>query len=83
MNFSSITFLFYFLPLGVMLYFMLGSLPGLNADHKRAVKNCVLLFLSLLFYAWGEGIFLVLLLSSIVINHAFAIAIDKDSRKKT
>lgn len=60
MNFASVTFLFFFLPAVVALYFVLRG---------RTVRNAVLLVASLLFYAWGEGAGLALLLVSITINH--------------
>ena len=63
MNFSAITFLYYFLPLVVAGYFLCRG---------RNARNAVLLTASLFFYAWGEGVFLVLLLGSIAVNHVFA-----------
>lgn len=65
MTFSSITFLFYFLPLTLALYF---ATPW---------KNAALFAASLLFYAWGEPVYVVLLLASIALNHAFAGAIAR------
>jgi alginate O-acetyltransferase complex protein AlgI len=59
--FPSITFLFYFLPLFFILY---CAAPGL------AAKNVVLLFASLIFYAWGEPRFVVLLAVQIVLTMA-------------
>jgi alginate O-acetyltransferase complex protein AlgI len=60
MNFASITFLFFFLPLVVAAYFLL---------RERSARNVVLLAASLFFYAWGEGAGLALLLVSIGMNH--------------
>jgi alginate O-acetyltransferase complex protein AlgI len=57
MVFSSITFLFFFLPLALAITFCSGKW-----------KNVSLLALSLLFYAWGEGIYLLVMLGSIVFN---------------
>ena len=45
MLFSSLTFLFGFLPILLILYFIIKN---------RKYKNVVLLIFSLLFYAWGE-----------------------------
>ncbi len=59
MVFSSITFLFYFLPLFLLAYFLLPA------------KNITLLLASLLFYAWGEVEYTLLLLFSIAINYVF------------
>lgn len=57
MVFSSITFLFFFLPLALTITACSGKW-----------KNVSLLALSLLFYAWGEGIYLLVMLGSIVFN---------------
>ena len=64
MLFPSITFLFYFLPLFFLLYFLA---PGITA------KNVVLVAASLLFYAWGEPVFVLLLAGQIVFNYAAAL----------
>src|SRR5262249_13861132 len=66
MPFASISFLFYFLPLFPLLYCFA---PGITA------KNLLLLATSLLFYAWGEPRFVLLLVASIVLNYGFALAI--------
>ena len=60
MNFASVTFLFFFLPAIVALYFALRGRTG---------RNLLLLAASLFFYAWGEGAGLALLLVSIGLNH--------------
>jgi alginate O-acetyltransferase complex protein AlgI len=60
MNFASVTFLFFYLPLVVALYFCVRGRDG---------RNHLLLAASLFFYAWGEGTGLALLLVSIAINH--------------
>lgn len=63
MNFASVTFLFFFLPLIVALYFVMRG---------RGAKNLFLLLASLFFYAWGEGLGIALLLISISMNHVFS-----------
>jgi alginate O-acetyltransferase complex protein AlgI len=67
MLFSSITFLFYFLPVFLFLYFITPTIKG---------KNVVTLVFSLIFYAWGEPKFILVLLFSIVFNFLAALAID-------
>ncbi|KJR96998.1 MAG: alginate O-acetyltransferase [Desulfobulbaceae bacterium BRH_c16a] len=57
MVFSSITFLFFFLPAVLAITFCSGKW-----------KNPALLLASLLFYAWGEGIYLLVMIGSIVMN---------------
>ncbi len=64
MVFSSVHFLFYFLPGLLALYFL------------TPWKNAVLLVMSIIFYAWGEGTYVALILGSIVVNHLFAKAIE-------
>lgn len=66
MVFSSIPFLFYFLPLFFGFY---GAAPGATA------KNLVLLAASLVFYAWGEPWFVLVLTGQIAFNYAAARAI--------
>ena len=67
MTFSSITFLFYFLPLVLLFYFI--------APYK--LKNLTLLIFSLIFYAWGEPIYILIMLFSCIIDYTHAIIIDK------
>ena len=55
MLFSSIPFLYYFLPLVLAVYFL----------TPRAGKNAVLFLSSLLFYAWGEPKFCIFMLLSV------------------
>ena len=66
MLFPSISFLFYFLPLFFIVY---CATPGI------AAKNVVLLLASLVFYAWGEPRFVLLLLAQIALNYAAALVI--------
>ena len=69
MVFSSITFLFYFLPLVVGIYFIS---PG-------KLKNYVLLFSSLIFYGWGEPKYILLMGISILLNYLMGLLIEKDA----
>ncbi len=59
MLFSSITFLFMFLPVVLAVYYLV--------PYK--VKNIVLLLASLFFYAWGEPVYVILMILSIVFNY--------------
>ena len=67
MLFSSISFLYYFLPAVILLYF---AVP-------KPVKNAVLLVSSLVFYAWGEPKYVFLMVASILVNYVLGIAIEK------
>jgi alginate O-acetyltransferase complex protein AlgI len=73
MVFSSLIFLFLFLPSVLSVYLLL---------RKTIVRNAFLLLASLFFYAWGELSFLWVMLLSIALNYCFAILIE-DSRKTT
>ena len=72
MLFSSIPFLYYFLPLVLAVYFL----------TPRAGKNAVLFLSSLLFYAWGEPRFCVFMLLSIAQGYVFGRLIERN-RKHT
>lgn len=71
MVFSSVLFLFRFLPIFMILYFLA---PG-------RVKNLVLLIGSLIFYAWGEPVYVVLMLFSTVSDYIHGLLIG--SRRGT
>ncbi|MFZ3044429.1 MAG: MBOAT family protein [Desulfatirhabdiaceae bacterium] len=60
MVFSSVIFLFLFLPITVTLYLISG----------QKLRNYLLLFASLIFYSWGEGFYVLLMLVSVCINYA-------------
>ena len=72
MLFSGIPFLFYFLPAVILVYFLVPS----------KCKNAMLLFASLLFYAWGEPKYVVLMIFSILTYYCFGLAIEKSAHKK-
>jgi len=65
--FSSITFLFYFLPLVLFSYYLV--------PYK--LKNFILLIFSLIFYAYGEPIYIFIMLFSCVVDYINALIIDK------
>ena len=73
MVFSSFTFIAFFLPIVIFLYFVSSS---------PRWKNGVLLVASLLFYAWGEPRFMVMMVLSILVNYIAAGRIDKSRSKK-
>ena len=75
MVFSSITFLLYFLPISIVGYFVLS--------FSRVMQNMWLLAVSLLFYAWGEPVFVFAMIGSVLANWLFGILINKyDDNKK-
>ena len=71
MVFSSITFLYYFLPILLGIYFVVPS----------KFKNLVLLIFSLLFYFYGEPKYVIILLFSCLINYIFGLIIEKRKSK--
>ncbi len=67
MLFSSIPFLYYFLPCVLLLYFL----------APKRLKNAVLLLASLVFYAWGEPIYVLLMAGSIASGYVLGLLIEK------
>ena len=65
MVFSSLTFLFLFFPLVIGVYYLC----------PRALRNLWLLLTSLLFYAWGEPVYIRLMLASILFNYLCGLAV--------
>lgn len=72
MVFSSLVFIFLFLPIVLIFYYLL----------EDRFKNGVLLFASLFFYAWGEPKYVFLMISSIIVNYIFGIKVDSDNTSK-
>lgn len=72
MVFSSIFFLFTFLPLSLLLYWM----------SPAKIKNFTLLAVSLFFYAWGEPVYVLLMIASILTNFVFGIFIESELIKE-
>ena len=74
MVFSSVTFIFVFLPITLALYFLSAAFSPAKVKFK--VLNIILLFCSLFFYAWGEPSYILLLIVSMYGNFFIATAID-------
>lgn len=68
MVFTSVIFLFYFLPAFLLIYFLT---PGVQ------LKNVVLTIASLIFYAWGEATYTAVMLFSIIVTYVFGLMIAK------
>ena len=76
MVFSSTLFLFIFLPLVLLIYYMIPQ-------KYVMAKNVELLIASLLFYAWGERIYVGLMIISICVNYIFGLLLELfETRKK-
>ena len=67
MLFSSNVFLFAFLPVVLLLYYV----------SPRRLRNPVLLLWSLVFYGWGEPVYLFLMIATILLNYGFGLWIHK------
>ena len=74
MIFSSLTFIFIFLPIFLLIYYLVPN----------KIKNLILLLFSLIFYAWGEPIYILLLLLSSIVDFSNGYFINKykGNRKK-
>ena len=68
MVFSNLIFLYLFLPLCLAAYFLCRSVPA---------KNAVLIVFSLIFYAWGEPVYLFLMIAAAAVNWGFGLLIEK------
>ncbi len=72
MLFSSMTFVFLFLPIVCLIYLL----------AKKELHNAILLAASILFYAWGEPRYLAIMILTILANYVGAIALDKHKKYK-
>ena len=72
MVFSSLYFLYLFLP-AVLLLLLLTPKPG---------RNYVLLLVNLIFYAYGEPVYVLLMLASIAVNYTLALLLDRCQRRR-
>ena len=70
MIFSSIPFLYYFLPAALLLYYL----------TPKKGRNAVLLLVSLVFYGWGEPKYLPVMLGSTVLGYLFGLALGAAKR---
>ena len=71
MVFSSLLFLFRFLPIVLIIYFI----------APRKLRNAILFFSSLIFYAWGEPVYVVLMLFSTVVDFTHGMLVHKFKEK--
>lgn len=67
MVFSSLLFLYFFLPLSLILYWF----------SPRKIKNLTLFLVSLLFYAWGEPVYIVLMLLSTMTDYFVGLLLER------
>ena len=67
MLFSSLTFIFLFLPIVLVVYYI----------SPKKLRNLVLFLSSLVFYSWGEPVYIVIMLFSIVFNYLSGLLIGR------
>ena len=67
MVFSSLSYLLLFMPLAILLYFVV----------PRKARNFILFVVSLLFYAWGEPIYVVLMIFSTLVDYSHGLLLEK------
>ncbi len=72
MLFSSIPFLYYFLPVVFLLYFLV----------PKKLRNTVLLVTSLVFYGWGEPRYVFLMIASILLGYVSGLLIERFESKR-
>lgn len=70
MVFTSVTFVFYFLPIFLLVYFLLPK--------RVIIKNLWILAASLFFYAWGEYTYVLVLFISICLNYVFGRLVSRN-----
>lgn len=75
MLFSTNIFVFIFLPITLLGYYVVL--------HRQSTRNYFLLIMSLLFYAWGEPVYVLLMLLSIAGNYVFGILVSNCRAKKS
>ena len=72
MVFSSLTFMFIFLPIVLLVYYV----------SPKQFKNLFILISGLVFYAWGEPVYVVIMIVSTLIDYTAGLLIDKFNHKK-
>ncbi len=73
MVFSSLPFLFIFMPITFILYYIVKG---------NKAKNIILMIASLIFYAWGEPIYIILMIITSLVNYLSGIIMEKYPRKR-
>lgn len=76
MVFSDLFFLFVFIPAFAVLYLLASLLKG------NGLKNAVLVLFSLIFYAWGEPVYVSLMIACSLLNYLFGLGIAGSEKKR-
>jgi len=84
MVFSDLTFLFIFLPTFALIYItaaFVDKLMSTDTDERRfTLQNAALVLFSLIFYAWGEPVYVFLMLFCVLLNYLAGLGIDSQRR---
>lgn len=81
MVFSSILFLWIFLPIVLIGNRIMGGIPG-KMEQRRTAQNRFLLLASLVFYGWGGIYYLLLMLAVILINYVAGLSMEREESRK-
>lgn len=79
MVFSDLFFIFVFLPVVMLFYLLAAGIDSLVSNETMRfnhLKNLVLVVSSLVFYAWGEPVYVLLMLASVVVNYILGLIIN-------
>ncbi|MBO6216932.1 MAG: MBOAT family protein [Prevotella sp.] len=77
MVFSDLFFIFTFLPTFILCYLLASGIDRWTGKDSNIAKNIVLVVFSLIFYAWGEPVYVFLMIGSVIINYFVGRLIDK------
>lgn len=77
MVFSDLFFIFTFLPTFILCYLLASGIDRWTGNNSNIAKNIVLVVFSLIFYAWGEPVYVFLMIGSVIINYFVGRLIDK------
>ena len=80
MVFSDLFFLFVFLPAFALCYLLATWVDRRKAMPSFHWRNSLLVLFSLLFYAWGEPVYVLLLLASVTVNYFVGLGISKKGK---
>lgn len=80
MVFSDLFFLFVFLPVFALSYLLAAWVDRRKTMPSFSWRNAMLVLFSLIFYAWGEPVYVLLMLSSVVVNYFVGLGIAQKGR---
>lgn len=86
MVFSDLFFLFVFIPAFILVYLTAAAIdrngPADGGGQCNRAKNIALVIFSLIFYAWGEPVYVFLMLACVFINYVVGLLIDRGRRHR-